>query len=87
MKELRSANIDTDHIGLLTPEMIEQELEARAPVTDSEGAGLDKAMGAVVGGAMGAASGATLGAAAASLIVPGVGPVRRGPARVEKHLS
>ncbi len=75
LRELRSANIDADHIGLLTPEMTDQELEARAPVTDSERPGLGKAMGAVVGGAMGTASGATLGAAAASLMVPGVGPV------------
>jgi hypothetical protein len=75
IQDLRSANIDAEHIGLLTPEMTEEELEARARVTDSERPGLGKAMGAVVGGAMGAAGGATLGAAAASLVVPGVGPV------------
>lgn len=75
VNELRAANIQADHIGLLTPEMTELELEARAKITDSEKPGLGKAMGAVVGGAMGAASGATLGAAAASLMVPGVGPV------------
>ena len=75
VNELRATNIDTDHIGFLTPDMSEREVEARAPVTDSERPGLGKAMGAVVGGAMGAASGATLGAAAASLLVPGVGPV------------
>ncbi|HEY8226893.1 MAG TPA: hypothetical protein VIG25_16545 [Pyrinomonadaceae bacterium] len=75
VNELRAANIKAEHIGLLTPEMKEEELEARAHVTDSERPGLGKAMGAVVGGAMGVASGATLGAAAASLAVPGVGPV------------
>jgi hypothetical protein len=75
INDFRAANIDTDHIGFLTREMPEKELEARAQITDSEGPGLGKAMGAVVGGAMGAASGATLGAAAASLLVPGVGPV------------
>jgi hypothetical protein len=36
---------------------------------------MGQAMGAAVGGAVGAASGASLGAAAASLLVPGVGPV------------
>jgi hypothetical protein len=73
--DLRAANIDAEHIGFLTPEMTESELEARARVTDSERPGLGKAMGAVVGGAMGTAGGASLGAAAASLIVPGVGPL------------
>ena len=73
--ELKAANVDAEHIGFLTPEMTEAELEARAHVTDSERPGLGKAMGAVVGGAMGTAGGATLGAAAASLIVPGVGPL------------
>ena len=73
--ELRAARIESDHIGLLTPDMTESELEAKAKITDSERPGLGKAMGAVVGGAMGVAGGATLGAAAASLMVPGVGPV------------
>jgi hypothetical protein len=45
------------------------------PVTDTEEPGMGKAMGAAVGGAMGAAGGATLGLAAASLAIPGVGPV------------
>jgi hypothetical protein len=36
---------------------------------------MGKAMGAAVGAGMGAASGATLGLAAASLAVPGIGPV------------
>lgn len=75
VSDLRAANIDAEHIGFLTPEMTEAELEARAHVTDSERPGLGKAMGAVVGGAMGTAGGASLGAAAASLIVPGVGPL------------
>lgn len=75
VNDLRAANIEADHIGFLTPEMSEAELESRARITDSERPGLGKAMGAVVGGAIGTASGATLGAAAASLLVPGVGPV------------
>jgi hypothetical protein len=36
---------------------------------------MGRAMGAAVGGAMGAAGGATLGLAAATLAVPGIGPV------------
>src|SRR4029453_19303785 len=73
--ELRGANMKADQVGLLTPVMTEEELEARAHGTDSERQGLGKSMGAVVGGAMGVASGATLGAAVATLAVPGVGPV------------
>jgi hypothetical protein len=45
---------------------------------DTEPPGEGKAMGGAVGAAMGVASGASLGAAAASLIVPGVGPVIAG---------
>ena len=75
VRELRSLNIREDDIGFLTPEMSDEELEARAQITDTERPGLGKAMGAAVGGAMGAAGGATLGIAAATLAVPGVGPV------------
>lgn len=75
VRELRSLNIREDDIGFLTPEMSDEELEARAQITDTERPGMGKAMGAAVGGAMGAAGGATLGIAAASLAVPGIGPV------------
>lgn len=73
--ELRALGIPGKHIGFLTPGASEKEVEGRLPLTDSEGPGTGRAMGAAVGGAMGAAGGATLGAAAASLAVPGVGPV------------
>ena len=74
--ELRKAGIPDNRIGLVTPGTdSEDELEAGIPVTDTEQPGMGKAMGAAVGGAMGAAGGATLGLAAASLAVPGVGPL------------
>ncbi|HEX6730092.1 MAG TPA: hypothetical protein VF074_08785 [Pyrinomonadaceae bacterium] len=75
VRELRSLNIPEKEIGFLTPEMSDEELEARAQITDTEKPGLGKAMGAAVGGAMGAAGGATLGIAAATLAVPGIGPI------------
>jgi hypothetical protein len=74
--ELKKGGIPDNRIGLVTPGTdSEDELEARIPVTDTEHPGMGKAMGAAVGGAMGAAGGATLGLAAASLAVPGVGPL------------
>jgi hypothetical protein len=75
VRELRALNIPEKEIGFLTPHMSDEELEARAQITDTERPGLGKAMGAAVGGAMGAAGGATLGIAAATLVVPGIGPV------------
>ncbi|MBD0327220.1 MAG: hypothetical protein ICV68_12360, partial [Pyrinomonadaceae bacterium] len=49
--------------------------DADVPTSDTEQPGMGNAVGGVVGGAMGAAGGMTLGAAAASLLVPGVGPI------------
>jgi hypothetical protein len=62
-------------IVLLTPHTTSEEAEAAIRTTDAESTGIGAALGGTVGGALGAASGATLGAAAASLLVPGVGPV------------
>lgn len=73
--ELRKAGLPDNRIGLVTPGTDGNELEAGLPVTDTERPGMGKAMGAAVGGAMGAAGGATLGLAAASLAVPGIGPL------------
>jgi hypothetical protein len=42
---------------------------------ETEGPGTGAKLGGVVGGALGAATGGSLGAVAASLMVPGVGPV------------
>jgi hypothetical protein len=72
---LSSIGISRDRIGLLTPDMSERQVETSVRTTDSEAPGMGAAMGGAVGAALGVASGATLGAAAASLVVPGVGPV------------
>jgi len=72
---LSSLGISQDRIGLLTPDMSERQVETSVRTTDSEAPGMGAAMGGAVGAALGIASGASLGAAAASLLVPGVGPV------------
>lgn len=77
VQQLHSLGIANDRIALLTPHTGEQIEEAVA-TSDTEQPGMGSAMGGTVGGAMGAAGGATLGAAAASLLVPGVGPVIAG---------
>ncbi len=73
--QLRSLGIPENRIGVLSPGSAPEQIETGVPVTDTEDPGMGKAMGAAVGGAMGAASGATLGLAAASLAIPGIGPV------------
>ena len=78
VRELHSAGLPNDRIALLTPGMKDERVEQKVPTADSEQPGMGKAMGGAVGGAMGVAGGATLGAAAASLLVPGVGPVIAG---------
>jgi hypothetical protein len=72
---LRSLGIPEKKIGVLSPDSSPERLETGVPVSDTEDPGMGKAMGAAVGGAMGAAGGATLGLAAASLAIPGIGPV------------
>ncbi len=73
---LHAAGVPNDRIAFLTPGKAD-DIEA-VPHTDTEQPGMGSAMGGAVGGAMGAAGGATLGAAAASLLIPGVGPVIAG---------
>ena len=76
ISQLRSLGIPDQRIGILSPGSASADrVETGVPVTDTEDPGMGKAMGAAVGGAMGAAGGATLGLAAASLAIPGVGPV------------
>lgn len=74
IERLKSAGIPDAHINLLMPNASEQKL-ASVPTTDTEQSGMGEAMGGVVGGAVGAAGGMSLGAAAASIFVPGVGPI------------
>lgn len=73
VENLRSTGIRDDRISLLTPGS-EKKLEAIA-TTETEQPGMGKTLGGVVGGALGTASGMSLGAAAASLFIPGVGPI------------
>jgi len=72
---LKELGIPSNRIGLLVPGSKPQQIERAVPTVDTEEPGMGKAMGAAVGGAMGAAGGATVGLAAATLAVPGVGPV------------
>lgn len=78
VQQLHAQGFSNDRIALLTPGMSDAGVENEVPTSDTEQPGMGKAMGGAVGGALGAAGGATLGAAAASLLVPGVGPVMAG---------
>jgi hypothetical protein len=78
VRHLHSLGIPNDRVALLTPDMNDQRVETAVPTADSEQPGMGSAMGGAVGGAIGVAGGASLGAAAASLLVPGVGPVIAG---------
>jgi hypothetical protein len=69
-----SLGIARERINVLIPGMTAEELHTATPTTETEGEGMGKALGAVVGGASGAMLG-SLGAAAASLLIPGIGPV------------
>ena len=75
VNQLRSLGVPQDNLGLITPGSRAENVERGVPVTDTEEPGMGRAMGAAVGGAMGAAGGATLGLAAATLALPGIGPV------------
>ena len=72
--ELQRLGLGDKQIGLVSPDHATSS-PVRVPVTDTEDSGMGRAMGAAVGGGIGAAGGATLGLAAASILVPGVGPV------------
>ena len=74
VEALRTAGISEDRISLLTPGTSGQQLD-EVPTTETEQPGMGKAIGGTVGGALGIAGGGALSAAAASLLIPGVGPV------------
>jgi hypothetical protein len=78
VRQLHSLGVPSDRIALLTPGMNDERVEKSVPTADSEQPGMGEAMGGTVGAAMGVAGGGALGAAAASLLVPGVGPVIAG---------
>lgn len=73
VRELRATGLNQDQLSLLLPGASAAVLDA-VPTTDTEQPGMGTALGAVVGGATGL-SGGVLGAAAASLFLPGVGPL------------
>jgi len=75
VQRVRQLGISERRMALLAPNSDPKRMERAVPISDTEDPGMGKAMGAAVGAGMGAAGGATLGLAAASLMVPGVGPV------------
>jgi hypothetical protein len=76
LENLRTTvGLPDENLNLLSPGAAEQPAETEVPTSDTEQPGMGNAVGGLVGGAMGAAGGMTLGAAAASLLVPGVGPI------------
>src|SRR6185436_138136 len=72
---LRSLGIPDNHIAVLAPQTPDSAVEAGIPTTDTEQPGVGAALGGTIGAALGVAGGLEAGAAAASLLVPGVGPV------------
>jgi hypothetical protein len=72
---LRSLGIPDNRMAVLSPQTSESQLEAHIPTTDTEQPGVGAALGGTIGAALGVAGGLEAGVAAASLLVPGVGPV------------
>jgi hypothetical protein len=72
---LRSRRISENHMSVLSPRSSETEIEDAIPTTETEQPGMGAAVGGTVGAALGVAGGLEAGAAAASLLIPGVGPV------------
>ena len=75
VEQLRGLGLSDANLSLLSPGTTEAQAEPEVPTSDTEQPGMGNALGGLVGGAMGAAGGMTLGAAAASLLIPGVGPI------------
>jgi hypothetical protein len=72
--ELKRAGFSPDDLNLLLPGASEEVIHS-VPVSETEQEGLGGTIGGVVGAALGMAGGFELGAAAASIMIPGVGPV------------
>ena len=72
---LRSIGIQDNRISVLSPRTTEAEVAAVIPTSESEQPGMGRAIGGTVGAALGVATGMEAGAVAASLLIPGVGPV------------
>src|SRR5881394_4465350 len=72
---LRSLGIPDRRIAVLSPGTPETEIENHIPTSDTEQPGVGTALGGTVGAALGIAGGLEAGVAAATLLLPGVGPV------------
>jgi len=72
---LRSLGIPDRRMTVLSPHTAEIDMETEVPTTDTEQPGVGAALGGTIGAALGVAGGLEAGAVAASLLVPGVGPV------------
>jgi hypothetical protein len=70
INRLQSIGIGEKEINILTPGASTRQI-ADVPTSDTEQSGMGKALGGLVGGA----SGLALGSAAASLLIPGIGPI------------
>jgi hypothetical protein len=62
------------NLNLLLPGAAEAQV-GNVPTSETEQPGMGAAMGGLVGGALGVAGGLGLGSAAATILIPGVGPV------------
>lgn len=71
-EDLRRGKIPADRVNLLMPGSGDPNA---VETSETEQPGMGKAVGGVVGGVAGATAGMGLGAAAATLLVPGIGPV------------
>lgn len=75
-QRLREAGFEDRRVELLLPGDAERaQPESLVQTDDAEQPGVGRAVGGVVGGAVGASAGLGLAATAASLLIPGVGPV------------
>jgi hypothetical protein len=75
VERLRAQGFPEERINALAPGTDPAEIDAKVRVSDTEQPGMGGALGGTVGAAIGAAGGLELGATAASLLVPGIGPV------------
>lgn len=73
-RRLREAGFSDRDVELLLPGDAPRT-EALVETDDAEQPGVGRALGGVVGGAVGASAGLGLAATAASLLIPGVGPI------------
>src|SRR5437762_5291957 len=72
---LGSLGIPDERLSVLSPHTKETQVEAQIPTTETEQPGMGSALGGTVGAALGVAGGLQAGMTAASLLIPGVGPV------------